>query len=333
MSALQLTATQHSLTSIVMPHVHLPTFTMRIARVINRCPLLKQLDLTSCGIQDWQYIAPALRNCPQLAHLNLSENYFGDPRHMQELVTSLLLCPALSHLDMHECNLTPCIALLVPALPQLLALRHLNLSNNALYAVDILRLFRVLDTCLALRSLVFTHSNVDSILAQSLGNRLRRCPGLCKLDLSSNRIGRSGFVNITKGNRTARLTHLNLAHNMIDAANDEGTVLHFQAALRSSRALTHLVLKNNRLGNGVMQAIVAELPGCASLVLLDLDGCFISDAGVKNLAQAIPQCRSLAVLRLEDNLLTQTAITEITNAWIAKHNSTEGLFLDTPNAD
>ena len=333
LSALQLTATQHSLTSIVMPHVHLPTFTLRIARVINRCPLLNKLDLASCGIQDWQYIAPALRNCPLLAHLNLSENYFGVPQHMQELVASLLLCPALSHLDMHECNLTNCIDILAPALPQLPALRHLNLSNNALYAAGIVRLFRVLDNCLALRSLVLTHSNIDSILAQSFGHRLRRCPALCKLDLSSNRIGKSGFVNITKGNRIARLTHLNLAHNMIDATNDEGTVLHFQVALRSSRALTHLVLKNNRLGNGVMQAIVAELPGCATLVLLDLDGCFISDAGVQNLAQAIPQCRSLAVLRLEDNLLTQAAITQITNAWIAKHNSTEGLFLDALDTD
>jgi len=328
LSALQVTATQHSLTSIVMPHVHLPTFTLRIARVINRCPLLNKLDLMSCGIQDWQYIAPALRNCPLLAHLNLSENYIGNPQNMQELVDSLVLCPALSHLDMHECNLTNCIDTLTPVLPQLPALRHLNLSNNALYAAGILRLSRVLETCLALRSLVLTHSNIDSILAQSLGHRLRNFPALCKLDLSSNRIGRAGFVNLTKGNRIVRLTHLNLSHNMIDAANDEGTVLHFQAALRSSR-LTHLVLKNNRLGNRIMQAIVAELPGCATLVLLDLDGCFISDAGVQDLAQAIPQCRSLSVLRLQDNLITHTPITQITDAWVAKHNSTEGLFLDT----
>lgn len=333
LSALQLTATQHNLTSIVMPHVHLPTFTLRIARVIARCPLLKKLDLQSCGIQDWRYIAPALRNCPLLAHLNLSQNYVGGRIPMLQLVDSLVLLPALSHLDMHECNLTQCFDVLIPVLPQLPALRHLDVSMNALHAAEIRNFFNIIDTCPALHSLVFNHSNVDPMLSRFLGRKLLHCHSLRKLDLASNRIGRAGLVYITKGNRMARITHLDLTHNMIDAANDEGTILHFRAALRYSRVLTHLVLKNNRLGNRFMQGVVAELPQCPSLVELDLDGCFISDAGVIDLAQAIPQCRSLAVLRLQDNLLTQPAKTQITNAWIAKHNSTEGLFLDALDAD
>lgn len=333
LSSLQLTATQHSLTSIVMPHVHLPTFTLRIARVIQRCPLLNKLDLQSCGIQDWRYIAPAVRRCPLLAHLNLSQNYFGSRNDVEQLIASLVLLPALSHLDMHECNLTPSVDIIIPVLPQLLALRHLDVSNNALHFLDLLNLFRSIDTFPALRSLVLNHSNVDSHLARNLGRRLQQCHTLRKLDLASNRLGREGFVNITKNGRTARLTHLNLAHNMIDAMNVEGVNLHFQATLRNSPALTHLVLRDNRLGNRCMQAIVAELPQCHSLVELDLDGCFISDVGVTDLAQAIPQCRSLSVLRLQDNLITQPAITQITNAWVAKHSSTEGLFLDAPDAE
>lgn len=329
--ALELTATQHRLLSIEIPRIRLHTYSRRVAEVLGLCDRLEKLNLAGCDLQNWQWLAPALQRCPRLAHLDISGNFIGD-RGAAQLAQSLLLCPVLAHLDLHHCSLLASSVQFLRILRRLPALGYLDLSDNAMHRSHIEALFNALPGCTALHTLVFTHANVRVEEARYLGTRLSRCQSLRRLDLRSNRIGKVGLVDITKHERIAQLTHLNLSWNFIDTINDNGVCLHFTQALQHSPEMAHLVLSHNRLGNGFADALVAVLPACPSLAHLDLEGCFISDAGVENLAAVIPQCATLTTLRLMDNLLTEDAQTRISNAWIAQHGDTTGLFLDILNS-
>ena len=152
-------------------------------------------------------LAPALRQCQRLTHLDLGMNFLEPDSigailptlpgmrlmHLKlrgcampdagALGAALVGCRALTHVSLHNCGLRGGFGLLDEVWPALPALEALDVSYNAVVDEDMAELAGVLTLCVALRTLIANRNSVRAFATAALEAALAACPLLERLDL------------------------------------------------------------------------------------------------------------------------------------------------------
>ena len=195
-----------------------------------------------------------------------------------------LLLPALSHLSRLEsltwshngcnsCRYEPgpardiaraAWAALAPQLRRLTTLTALDLSNNALYKVEMQALAPALSCLVRLEHLSLHGNGLEDPGAQALGPSLRHLTALTALDLGNNQIDTRGAEALEPAwNGLVRLQSLNLCRNFMFEGDwfEPGPGLH---------QLTSLDLSYNNIGNNDVEYLAHILRHFSQLAHLNL---------------------------------------------------------------
>ena len=160
----------------------------QLATMPARCHITT-LVMSSCSMRghEEEILAGILAQCPELVHLDLSENFFGADGSGR-LAGVLAQCPALAHLNLMGNQFGAAGAeRLAGVLAQCPALAHLNISNNAMIGSEGAEsLARVLAQCRALAHLDLSFNQIGNAGGEALAGVLGQCPTLVYLDLSWN---------------------------------------------------------------------------------------------------------------------------------------------------
>jgi Ran GTPase-activating protein (RanGAP) involved in mRNA processing and transport len=156
---------------------------------------ISTLALPYCDMegQDAERLAERLAQCPALAHLDLSYNYYFGAAGADRLARVLGQCRDLVHLNLSGNDVGDAGAeSLAGVLGQCAALTRLDLSDNQIGEVGADSLARVLPQCAALAHLDLGQNWIGNAGTESLAVVLAQCPALAHLDLHNNHIGPVG---------------------------------------------------------------------------------------------------------------------------------------------
>eukprot|EP00727_Mastigamoeba_balamuthi_P009036 m51a1_g4755 hypothetical protein (646) ;mRNA; r:424597-426958 len=182
----------------------------------------------------------------------------------------------------------------------------------------------------SLETLVLAHNNIDAVAAGHVANIMTSCPRLTRLDLSDNRIGKSGSRKIAMAARehktlamlqldrnsilsvglvsiaallgdktTARvpIAHLSLSGNGLEPSS--GNLI--ASLMQKLPTLKHLDVSDNPIGDEGVVALCGGLSSNATMTSLSLKGLKLSNEGAKSIAEALKHNHTLQVLDLSDN--------------------------------
>jgi Ran GTPase-activating protein (RanGAP) involved in mRNA processing and transport len=181
---------------------------------------------------------------------------------------------------------------------------------------------------------------IDAAAAATLGETLAVCTRLETVRLARNPLGDAGAEALSRNPAAfAGLTSLTLSRcdigdvgagavaralpvslTALDLSSNEITALglgDLAAVWRQGRtpSLARLDISGNDIGPGGGAELAEALPtGTPALECLDLRGCFLSDAGVRWLAPALPSCKHLEELHLGSNGIGDSAIVALAEA-------------------
>ena len=181
---------------------------------------------------------------------------------------------------------------------------------------------------------------IDAVAAATLGETLAGCARLETVRLARNPLGDAGAEVLSRNAAAfAGLISLTLSRcelrddgagavaralpvslTTLDLSSNEITALglgHLAAVWRDGKSpsLARLNLSGNDIGPGGGAELAEALPtGTPALECLDLRGCFLSDAGVRWLAPALPSCEHLEDLHLGSNGIGDDAVVALAEA-------------------
>tara|TARA_B110000977_G_scaffold158602_1_gene202178 strand:- start:21042 stop:22967 length:1926 start_codon:yes stop_codon:yes gene_type:complete len=153
--------------------------------------------------------------------------------------------------------------------------------------------------CTKLETVRFARNPLGDAGAAALSRNVASFAGLTSLTLSRCDIGDVGAAAVAKA--------LPVTLMMLDLSSNEITALglgYLSAVWREGKvpALSRLNISGNDIGPGGGAELAEALPtGTPALECLDLRGCFLSDAGLRWLAPALPSCENLVELHLGSN--------------------------------
>jgi len=153
----------------------------------------------------------------------------------------------------------------------------------------------------SLTSLNLSHGHITSD-ATDLADALVMCTKLNCLDMSNHTNFRQQQWICTLTpilSRCTTLTELNVSEN--DVRGDAATI--FAHWLPKWTLLTKLDLNGCRLGDAEIYSIKSKLSDCKSLEVLKLGNNLITDLGASYLVEVLPHCISLHVIYLNNNNL------------------------------
>lgn len=257
-----LLATHPTIAVLALPNAYFTGTEPQLAAAMTQH--LRQLDLNhNCvQLQGLETISASVLNCGALTHLDLSSNF---------LMLNTGHTGNYSQTDYTQGALA--LGMLLARLPMLTDLR--------------------LHACGLYRKLAFT-----------LGRALPFCRALRHLDLSHNGFG-DGLVMILPAlPLLPLLAHLNMSR--CDIMQDVATIELFADVLPKCRALTHVILANNQIGNclTMLNSVWPQLP---LLQHLDLNTNAVNDGDMASLVRVLPQCPALTHLNITRNFFEAQA--------------------------
>mmetsp|Transcript_55568 Transcript_55568/g.84104 ORF Transcript_55568/g.84104 Transcript_55568/m.84104 type:complete len:585 (-) Transcript_55568:192-1946(-) len=277
-----------SLSSLLSLKLHANDMTGTGANAfVGTCTALTFLDI-SCNLLEMGQFTPwltvCLRQCKQLAHLDLSGNWIA-ARGGEVLAKAILAYPT--------------------------TLRQLRVSANGMGLASSPAVVKSLSArCPRITVLEIGSNMVGDIGIRGMETALRSLKELASLDLSDNEIGAAGMAYLAKCSLEA-LTSLNLSQNSIgdDGAERLGELLAccrgirvlnltrctlrlqgavaLAPALGTCRQLKRLELSMNRVGSKGAGAIGAAVAACPMLRAVDMSQNFLQDEGILNLAELL----------------------------------------------
>ena len=145
---------------------------------------------------------------------------------------------------------------------------------------------------------------------------------LTHLDVSHNRIGPTGFTDMTQDGLGRGLKYLNLETNGIDLPDGLPVQLQMDT-------LVYLNLGDNRFGDDYIGRLIRGLSTATALTTLDLHNTGVETQGVRGLPKAIRELSQLTRLKLTHNpLITEGMRREILTAWLDMGKDIEKLDMD-----
>ncbi|XP_072894498.1 NACHT, LRR and PYD domains-containing protein 3-like isoform X1 [Hemitrygon akajei] len=180
----------------------------------------------------------------------------------------------------------------------------LSFSGRTLTPIDCTVLSHVIGLCDTIKHLDLAVCNIECEGIQRLGPGLHKCQ---ELGLGRNELGDSGvkLVSATLRNPECKIQKLWLNYVGLTDSGVEDLV----SALSTIPSLTELSLNNNKLGDSGVKSVSAALrnPEC-KIQKLELGDVGLTDSGVEDLVSALSKNRSLTVLDLELNSLTDRSV-------------------------
>ena len=250
---------------------------------------------------------------------------------LTNLISLDLLCTQASNSSI--------LNILAPSLPQSLQKIYINLPANSI--IDNLNDFSSsLKNLKSLKKLYMTFENIDESMQLNLISALGELSQLEELYL---RLGSLGFsVNVGTAFTTAQqnlksLKLLNLNNNNIgmmtidfwsklckslnlltklDLSNNNMTdsgINFFSQQFSHLSSLQELILDNNNITAIGAEYIANEMVNLSSLNRLELNDNYFTDVGAIKLVNSIT---NLSVLSLNNNIITQNGINQLTNTFI-----------------
>jgi hypothetical protein len=171
-------------------------FVLRQLTALTTQCCISTLELPRCEMkgQDAEKLAGVLAQCPALAHLDLSDNFYFGAAGAERLAGVLGQCRELVHLNLAGNAIGAGGAeMLAGVLAQCPVLAHLNLSDNWIEAAGAESLARVMGHCTALTHLDLYSNDIGAAGAESLAGVLGQCPALAHINLGSNSIRAVGI--------------------------------------------------------------------------------------------------------------------------------------------
>ena len=229
--------------------------------------------LPSNSIDASKKLAEVLSHCPDLTHLDLSQNRIEWHQLYQaqnEWNSATWRCTSLTHLDLNHCSM---FYEGLRTLHRILAqwkcekLAFLDLGGNKLLGADFKEL---LQQFTELRHLNLSTNCIDENQTQKIAEGLNTCTTLTHLDLSANHFGVTGMQNLAP-------------------------------VLRQCSQLTHLVLSGTRLNTAGVQCLHGVLSGYRNLLHINLASNEIKFADMSGLLNSLQYCNALAYLNLSWN--------------------------------
>ena len=185
-------------------------------------------------------------------------------------------------------------------------------EGDEIDAVAAATLGESLAVCARLETVRFARNPIGDAGAEALSRNPAAFAGLISLTLSRCELGDVGAGAVARA-LPVSLTALDLSSNEITALG----LGHLAAVWRDGRtpSLARLNISGNDVGPGAGAELAEALPtGTPALECLDLRGCFLSDAGVRWLAPALPSCEHLAELHLGSNGMGDGAVVALAEA-------------------
>ncbi|XP_072894572.1 NACHT, LRR and PYD domains-containing protein 3-like isoform X2 [Hemitrygon akajei] len=180
----------------------------------------------------------------------------------------------------------------------------LSFSGRTLTPIDCTVLSHVIGLCDTIKHLDLAVCNIECEGIQRLGPGLHKCQ---ELGLGRNELGDSGVKLVSAALRNPECKIQKLWLNYV-GLTDSG-VEDLVSALSTNPSLTELSLNNNKLGDSGVKSVSAALrnPEC-KIQKLELGDVGLTDSGVEDLVSALSKNRSLTVLDLELNSLTDRSV-------------------------
>ena len=294
------------ITSIIVPEC-LPSnstdASAKLAKVLSHCPDLTHLDLSQNRIE-WKELRQkdnlwnhVTWRCTSLTHLDLNRcNLFYDGLRTINRILAQWKCEKLAFLDLGGNELLG--ADFKELLQQFTELRHLNLSTNCIDENQMQKIAEGLHTCTTLTHLDLSKNHFGVTGMQNLAPVLRQCSQLTHLVLSGTRLNTAG-VQCLNGilSEYRKLLHINLSSNEIKFADMSGLL----NSLQYCNALAYLNLSWNTFDCQDINLLNNLSSYFPVLNDLHLAGVGIGVEGVTNLAGYLPQYTALKHLDLGYN--------------------------------
>jgi hypothetical protein len=161
----------------------------------------------------------------------------------------------------------------------------LYLHGTAMTAAPLRVLLQGLKNNRVLTTLHLRHNNINAVTAAVLASFLRTNPHLRTLDLAWNNIDAAGVVALAKAlEQNDRLEQLNLQNNQVD---DIGAQALGNLLTSPKSMLTHLNLRENRIGSSGAASLATALKTNRRLTELNLRANVISDWGALAMAEML----------------------------------------------
>jgi Ran GTPase-activating protein (RanGAP) involved in mRNA processing and transport len=221
-------------------------------------------------------------------------------------LTSLILLD-LSH---NELNTPKCASLLASALPSLVQLQDLDLSETKLDDSSCQILAPALRSLTSIGLLDLHHNKIGDIGCIALAPALLSMTSITELNLNHNRIGSAGCAALAPAlQMMASLESLSLNQNQI---GDEGWIA-LAHALPSLTSVRELNFNDNQLDDPGCAALAVAFQSMTSLESLDFHGNQIGCDGCKALASVLPKLTALKSLELTFNEIGKSGCVALAN--------------------
>lgn len=271
-----------------------------------------QLEYSNLTAASCEALASVLRAKRELKELGLSNNDLGEDGARvlcQGLAASA--CP-LESLRLEGCGLTAANCQdLCGIVAAKASLRELQLGNNQLGDAGIAALCPgLLGPGSRLKTLWLWECGFSAGGCRDLCRVLRAKESLKELSVAGNEVGDEGVRLLCEsvGEPGCRLESLWMKSCNLTAA----CCPHVGAMLARSRSLQELQMSNNKLGDAGMEALCQGLsqPG-ATLRMLSLGDCEVTDQGCTTLAALLLANRSLLELDLSNNCMSEEGVLKL----------------------
>ncbi|CAG9460549.1 unnamed protein product [Pedinophyceae sp. YPF-701] len=268
-----------------------------LERMVSGCRSLRSLDLSGC-------VAVDAAESDAAEDFHTTTTPVGDHGAMG-IGAGLLNSTSLTSLALvgFGIGLLGCGALGM-GLAGTSCLRKLDLSHNWLEDGGATAVAAGLQVNTSLEELALRSARIGDAGGCAVASALLRHPMLRRLDVSRNKLGDPAACRLAAVIRapTSALRDLDASYNLFGALG--GTEI--ARALTDSRSLRRLDLgsafnaaRGERDGSKVAAAFAEALQRCASLMSLDLSGCYVDDDGARALGAALASNSSLRFLNLE----------------------------------
>ncbi|KAI0217829.1 hypothetical protein LSAT2_030431 [Lamellibrachia satsuma] len=284
-----------------------PTTVQVLADNVLKMTTLQTLSLKGCKLSGAgaYTLAAALQHLPLLTKLKLDSNTFDDSSTGVALAGNVSKMTALETLGLNGCKLsgasTKALAIALHQLPQL---RKARLDSNLFGDPSTGQaLVDAISKMTALQELSLNGCKLSGTEVNTLAVALCHLPELIQLSLDSNQ-----FIDPTTGQDLANslskmtaLQHLSLNGCKLSGAGAEAVAV----ALHQLPQLTKLKLDSNRFDNPItIGSLAASVSKMTALQQLSLNGCQLSGAGTKALADALHHLPQLTQLMFDNNNLS-----------------------------
>ena len=271
-----------------------------ISTILVQCSKMRELHLVCCNINsDGAHMLARGLATTSLDVLDLSSNNIG-PNGMKSIADNVLC----KELFFNDCNIGPEGAMhLARSILLKPVLAFLNLVNNCIDSISIIKLAEGLSYCVSLQGLILMHNDVGYNGAIALAQRLQHCPNLKNLNLASCNLGGDGIVRLAEQFHSwTSMKYLSLSDNGLGSQ-----MFLISGGIQQLVYLQGLCLSNNSIDNAAATALAEGIQRCSLLHTLIVSKNLIGSGGASVLAESM-KCERIKYLDFSNNLLDDACI-------------------------